>query len=304
MKKSIAVLSLSLAGLLGLAACGSSPKNPDSSQSASSSASVSATASASANSSSSSSASSESTSSSSSSSAKAESTSSSSAKSSTKGSETQASGSSANPALPNGASDSSYGPKVYETYKEAVEEAKKDPSAKKTTNADGNVYAASDGSIAIVEAKNGNYIAVQNDGSWLRVTPEGEAVTVDAKGSWALFKTNGEVAHVDENGATSIVNIKTFEVSTDYQSLEVPKTPAPVGISPLRRPPSRRAAWQRTNSAHRHNRRLTRPVRPVRIPVDACGAFSYVCSRLPVFFPGILGLESAAGAQTFPRERC
>lgn len=237
MKKSIAVLSLSLAGLLGLAACGSSPKSPDSSQSASSSASASATASASANSSSSSSASSESTSSSSSSSAKAESTSSSSAKSSTKGSETQASGSSANPALPNGSSDSSYGPKVYETYKEAVEEAKKDPSAKKTTNADGNVYTASDGSIAIVEAKNGNYIAVQNDGSWLRVTPEGEAVTVDAKGSWGLFKTNGEVAHVDENGATSIVNIKTFEVSTDYQSLEVPKTPAPVGDFPAPKTP-------------------------------------------------------------------
>ena len=75
-----------------------------------------------------------------------------------------------------------------ETYKEAVEEAKKDPSAKKTTNADGNVYAASDGSIAIVEAKNGNYIAVQNNGSWLRVTPEGEVVTVDAKGSWALLQ--------------------------------------------------------------------------------------------------------------------
>ncbi|MBS4946309.1 MAG: transcriptional regulator, partial [Rothia mucilaginosa] len=142
-----------------------------------------------------------------------------------------------NPALPNGASDSSYGPKVYETYKEAVEEAKKDPSAKKTTNADGNVYTASDGSIAIVEAKNGNYIAVQNNGSWLRVTPEGEVVTVDAKGSWALFKTNGEVAHIDENGATSIVNIKTFEVSTDYQSLEVPKTPAPVGDFPAPKTP-------------------------------------------------------------------
>lgn len=232
MKKSIAVLSLSLAGLLGLAACGSSPKNPDSSQSATSSASASATASANANSSSSSSASSESTSSSSAS-AKAESTSSASAK----GSETQKGGSSANPALPNGATDSSYGPKVYETYKEAVEEAKKDPSAKKTTNADGNVYTASDGSIAIVEAKNGNYIAVQNDGSWLRVTPEGEAVSVDAKGSWALFKTNGEVAHVDENGATSIVNIKTFEVSTDYQSLEVPKTPAPAGDLPTPKTP-------------------------------------------------------------------
>lgn len=139
--------------------------------------------------------------------------------------------------MPNGATDSSYGPKVYQTYKEAVEEAKKDPSAKKTTNADGNVYTASDGSIAIVEAKNGNYIAVQNNGSWLRVTPEGEAVTVDAKGSWALFKTNGEVAHVDENGATSIVNIKTFEVSTDYQSLEVPKTPAPVGDFPAPKTP-------------------------------------------------------------------
>lgn len=139
--------------------------------------------------------------------------------------------------MPNGATDSSYGPKVYETYKEAVEDAKKDPSAKKTTNADGNVYTASDGSIAVVEAKNGNYIAVQNNGSWLRVTPEGEVVTVDAKGSWALFKTNGDVAHVDENGATSIVNIKTFEASTDYQSLEVPKTPAPVGDFPAPKTP-------------------------------------------------------------------
>lgn len=238
MKKSIAVLSLSLAGLLGLAACGSSPKNPDSSQSATSSVSASATASASASASANSS-------SSSSASAKAESTSASSASAkaeftssaSAKGSETQASGSSANPAMPNGATDSSYGPKVYQTYKEAVEEAKKDPSAKKTTNADGNVYTASDGSVAVVEAKNGNYIAIKGDGSWLRVTPEGEVVTVDAKGSWGLFKANGEVAHVDENGATSIVNIKTFEVSTDYQSLEVPKTPAQVGDLPAPKTP-------------------------------------------------------------------
>ena len=139
--------------------------------------------------------------------------------------------------MPNGASDSSYGPKVYETYKEAVEEAKKDPSAKKTTNTEGNVYTASDGSIAIVEAKNGNYIAIQNDGSWLRVTPEGEVVTVDAKGSWGLIKPNGEVVHVDENGATSIVNIKTLETSNDYQSLEVPKTPAPAGDLPAPKNP-------------------------------------------------------------------
>ena len=84
------------------------------------------------------------------------------------------------------------------------------------------MYTASDGSVAVVEAKNGNYIAIKDDGSWLRVTPEGEVVTVDAKGSWGLIKTNGEVAHVDENGATSIVNIKTWETSSD---LPAPKTP-------------------------------------------------------------------------------
>ena len=139
--------------------------------------------------------------------------------------------------MPNGATDSSYGPKVYQTYKEAVEEAKKDPSAKKTTNADGNVYTASDGSIAIVEAKNGNYIAVQNNGSWVRVTPEGEVIAVTEKGGWAAVKPNGEIINVDENGAASIMNVKTSEISDDYQSLEVPKTPAPVGDFPAPKTP-------------------------------------------------------------------
>lgn len=67
--------------------------------------------------------------------------------------------------MPTDATDSSYGPKVYEHYKETVEEAKKDHSTKRTTNTEGNVYADPDGSIAVVEAKNGSYISIENDGN-------------------------------------------------------------------------------------------------------------------------------------------
>ena len=140
-------------------------------------------------------------------------------------------------AMPTDATDSSYGPKVYEHYKETVEEAKKDHSTKRTTNTEGNVYADPDGSIAVVEAKNGSYISIENDGSWVRVTPEGEVIAVTEKGGWAAVKPNGEIINVDENGAASIMNVKTSEISDDYQSLEVPKTPAPVGDFPAPKKP-------------------------------------------------------------------
>jgi len=139
--------------------------------------------------------------------------------------------------MPTDATDSSYGPKVYEHYKETVEEAKKDHSTKRTTNTEGNVYADPDGSIAVVEAKNGSYISIENDGSWVRVTPEGEVIAVTDKGGWAAVKPNGEVISVDENGAASIMNVKTSEVSGDYQSLELPKPPAPVGDLPAPKNP-------------------------------------------------------------------
>lgn len=205
MKKSMAVLSLSLAATFGLAACSSNAKAPAESQSASASASASATAG------------------SSSSSAKES--------GSQKGSLSGAS------AMPTDATDSSYGPKVYEHYKETVEEAKKDHSTKRTTNTEGNVYADPDGSIAVVEAKNGSYISIENDGSWVRVTPEGEVIAVTEKGGWAAVKPNGEIINVDENGAASIMNVKTSEISDDYQSVEVPKTPAPVGDFPAPKSP-------------------------------------------------------------------
>lgn len=139
--------------------------------------------------------------------------------------------------MPTDATDSSYGPKVYEHYKETVEEAKKDHSTKRTTNTEGNVYADPDGSIAVVEAKNGSYISIEKDGSWVRVTPEGEVAAVTDKGGWAAVKPNGEIINVDENGAASIMNVKTSEISDDYQSLEVPKTPAPVGDFPAPKTP-------------------------------------------------------------------
>lgn len=139
--------------------------------------------------------------------------------------------------MPTDVTDSSYGTQVYARYKEAVEEAKKDHSTKRTTNTEGNVYAAPDGSIAVVEAKNGNYISIEKDGSWVRVTPEGEVVAVDDKGGWATVKPNGEIVNVDENGAASIMNVKTSEISEDYESLELPKTPAPVGDLPAPKNP-------------------------------------------------------------------
>lgn len=99
------------------------------------------------------------------------------------------------------------------------------------------MYADPDGSIAVVEAKNGSYISIENDGSWVRVTPEGEVIAVTEKGAWIAVNPNGEITSVDENGATSMINIKTSEVSGDYQSLELPKTPAPVGDFPAPKTP-------------------------------------------------------------------
>ena len=209
MKKSMAVLSLSLAATFGLAACSSNAKAPAESQSASASASASSSASANASTSS----------------------------SSAKESGSQKGGLSGASAIPTDATDSSYGPKVYEHYKEIVEEAKKDYSTKRTTNTEGNVYADPDGSIAVVETQNGSYISIENDGSWVRVTPEGEVIAVTEKGGWAAVKPNGEIINVDENGAASIMNVKTSEISDDYQSVEVPKTPAPVGDFPAPKKP-------------------------------------------------------------------
>lgn len=227
MKKTMAVLSLSLAATFGLAACGG-----NSGTNSNSSASASASASATAGSSSASSSASASASASATASATAGSSS-----ASAKESESQKSGLSGASSMPTDATDSSYGPKVYEHYKETVEEAKKDHSTKRTTNTEGNVYADPDGSIAVVEAKNGSYISIENDGSWVRVTPEGEVIAVTEKGGWAAVKPNGEIINVDENGAASIMNVKTSEISDDYQSLEVPKTPAPVGDFPAPKTP-------------------------------------------------------------------
>ena len=230
-KKSMAVLSLSLAATFGLAACSSNAKAPAESQSASTSASASASASAS------SSASAAATTSASTSASASASANANSSSSSAKESGSQKGGLSGASSMPTDVTDSSYGSKVYEHYKETVEEAKKDHSTKRTTNTEGNVYADPDGSIAVVEAKNGSYISIENDGGWVRVTPEGEVIAVTAKGGWAAVKPNGEIINVDENGAASIMNVKTSEVSDDYQSLEVPKTPAPVGDFPAPKSP-------------------------------------------------------------------
>lgn len=215
-KKSIAVLSLSLAATLGLAAC--SPTNikaPAESQSASASASASATASASASATASASVSSESKASAS---ATGSASASSDSSSDTKGTD---SSSSDNTAV-------RIGKQRYNVFKKGAEQAKKDPNAKKSTNADGTVYTNTKEGASIVEAKNGDYILIRDDGGWIRVSPDGSLSSVSESGDWSVIKTNGDTIAVDENGEATITNVVTGEYSQDYKSLELPKPPAPV----------------------------------------------------------------------------
>ncbi len=120
------------------------------------------------------------------------------------------------------------GKKRYDTYKQSVEQAKKDPSAKKSTNADGTVYTDEKNGVSLVEAKNGDYIMIRNDGGWLRVSPDGSLSTVSGSGDWSVIKSSGETIVVEENGEATIMNSATGQHSDDYKSLEVPKPPASV----------------------------------------------------------------------------
>ena len=218
MKKSIAVLSLSLAGLLGLAACGSSPKNPDSSQSASSSASASATASAPA-----------------STSAAATSESTTSAAAETTKAETKTTqGTISTPTdLPTDASEAlkkgegsaqQVASDGYTASKEALNAFKNEAGVKKVQTSDGTVYYTD--KLAGFESKDGAIVSIQNNGVWTSIDSNGTTIVVSEDGSW--IKTNPKdnlYTVVKADGTASVLNTKTFEQATDVSSIETPKAP-------------------------------------------------------------------------------
>ena len=219
MKKSIAVLSLGLAATLGLVACGETTQTVTISQSASPSAtaSVSSTAPTASVSPESQMASSKAPAKSEEEPAEADSTQDASDE------EQAVAEEDSQPAESNsdGAKEKS--------FKETIEEAKKSPAARKSTNADGTVYTSSLGDeVAIVEANNGDDIIINKDGSWSRLTPKKSIVTVEADGSWSAIMADGRLISVEADGLTKIIDFKNGVKEDSYASLEVPQTPAPV----------------------------------------------------------------------------
>ena len=208
MKKSIAVLSLTIAGALGLAACGGNSGGSTSSPSASASASASATASAPA-----------------STSAAAETT-----KAETK---TTQGTISAPSALPSEAlkkseeSNQQATSALYSASKESLNEFKEDSSVKKAQTSDGTVYYNNE--VAAFESKDGAIVIIKNTGAWSNFDSNGGTIVVDEDGSW--IKTNPEdslYTAVRADGAAAVLNTKTLEQATDLSTIDIPKAPGPV----------------------------------------------------------------------------
>ena len=208
MKKSIAVLSLSLAATFGLAACGGNSGGSTSSPSASAGASASATASAPA-----------------SASAAAETT-----KAETK---TTQGTISAPSALPSEASEALKKSEesnqqatsvLYRASKESLNEFKEDSSVKKAQTSDGTVYYNDE--LAGFESKDGAIVSIQNNGVWTSIDSNGTTIVVSEDGSW--IKTNPKdnlYTVVKADGTASVLNTKTFEKATDVSTIETPKAP-------------------------------------------------------------------------------
>lgn len=216
MKKSIAVLSLTIAGALGLAACGGN-SGTNSNSSASASASASATASAPA--STSAAATSESTS------AAAETT-----KAETKttqGTISAPSGlpSEATEALKKGQESADQAASAgYTASKKALEQLKNEAGVKKAQTSDGTVYYTD--KLAAFESKDGAIISIQNNGVWTSMDSNGTTIVVKEDGSW--IKTNPKdnlYTVVNADGTASVLNTKTFEQATDVSAIETPKAP-------------------------------------------------------------------------------
>ena len=210
MKKSIAVLSLTIAGALGLAACGGN-SGTNSSPSASASASASATASAPA-----------------STSVAAETT-----KAETKTTQGTISAPSALPSEASEAlkkseeSNQQATSALYRASKESLNEFKEDSSVKKAQTSDGTVYYNNE--VAAFESKDGAIVIIQNTGAWSSFDSNGGTIVVDEDGSW--IKTNPEdslYTAVRADGAAAVLNTKTLEQATDLSTIDIPKAPGPV----------------------------------------------------------------------------
>ena len=222
MKKSIAVLSLTIAGALGLAACGGN-SGTNSSPSASASASASATASAPA-----------------STSAAAETT-----KAETKTTQGTISTPSALPseateALKKSEKSSQQATSaLYSASKESLNEFKEDPSVKKVQTSDGTVYYNDE--VAAFESKDGAIVIIKNTGAWSSFDSNGGTIVVDEDGSW--IKTNPEdslYTAVRADGAAAVLNTKTLEQATDLSTIDIPKAPGPIdGFSGTAKTPAK-----------------------------------------------------------------
>lgn len=216
MKKSIAVLSLSLASLLGLAACAPAVKAPVASRdSASASASASPSASPSAE-----------DSQSASESPSASSESSSKPSSSASAGETASSGSTDE----DGAAKSrKLAMDLYKTYANSVSIAEGTRSVVKGENADGKTYILEKDKLAMVVGKNNEYIIFhQHDGNWSRLRPNGELELTYSDGAWVRVMPDGERIAVKASGNTNIA-YHQGDVSEDIiTSLKTPEVPAQV----------------------------------------------------------------------------
>ena len=219
MKKSIAVLSLTIAGALGLAACGGNSGGSNSGSSASASASASATASAPA--STSAAATSKSTTSAAAETTKAETK-------TTQGTISTPSGlpSEATEALKKGQESANQAASAgYTASKKALEQLKEQSGVKKVQTSDGTVYYTD--KLAAFESKDGAIISIQNNGVWTSIDSNGVTLVVSEDGSW--IKTNPKdnlYTVVKADGTASVMNTKTFEQATDVSSIETPKAPA------------------------------------------------------------------------------
>ena len=199
MKKSIAVLSLTIAGALGLAACGGNSGT-------NSSPSASATASAST-------------------SAAAETT-----KAETKTTQGTISTptdlpSEATEALKKGQESANQAASAgYTASKKALEQLKNEVGVKKAQTSDGTVYYTD--KLAAFESKDGAIISIQNNGVWTSMDSNGTTIVVKEDGSW--IKTNPKdnlYTVVNADGTASVLNTKTFEQATDVSTIETPKAP-------------------------------------------------------------------------------
>ena len=225
MKKSIAVLSLTIAGALGLAACGGNSGGSTSSPSASASASASATASATASApaSTSTAATSESTTSAAAETTKAETK-------TTQGTISTPSGlpSEATEALKKSEESNQQATSaLYSASKESLNEFKEDPGVKKVQTSDGTVYYNDE--VAAFESKDGAIVIIQNTGAWSSFDSNGGTIVVQEDGSW--IKTNPEdslYTAVRADGAAAVLNTKTLEQATDLSTIDIPKAPGPV----------------------------------------------------------------------------